>query len=78
MYVHETKTPNGYLHQVYLDGKILVGCIEADEDGGWARCYEMAVPPSGSHPLIAGRLIMAENGMPIEVMKYGQIEIRPL
>jgi len=55
--------------EVYVDGKKVRRCIEADEEEGYAVCYL-----EDEH----GRLILDDNKNPVTARVCGKVEIRIL
>lgn len=55
--------------EVYVDGKKVRRCIEADEEEGYVVCYL-----EDEH----GRLILDENNNPVTARVRGKVEIRIL
>lgn len=81
MYVHANNTPGGYLHRVFLDGQPLVACIEASEEEGWARCFEVEAVPDSACGVPRFRLVTERKGdqhNPVEIMRFGTIRIEPI
>jgi hypothetical protein len=58
---------HGDMYEVYLDGKKLTSCIEADDIEGWARCFKRGND---------GRFILTEDLQEIETeILTGEITI---
>jgi hypothetical protein len=78
MYIHTAKTPHAHLYQVFVNDEPIFWCLEADEEGGWARCIETHGFPSP--PDVPQRCLSTiyecDYVMPVEVVKSGKIEIR--
>lgn len=67
MRLNAVKDPEARLYQVYLNGKKLQNCFEADDVEGYALCYDYTED---------GRIKTGDNDKLLYITHRGDVELR--